>query len=70
MIPSVDNYPNNRLTVINRWGSVILDDRPYQNDWDGSNDDGKPLPEGTYYFILRLSIADEAPISGTVTIVR
>ena len=70
VIPGIENYPNNQLTVINRWGSVLFDAKPYNNDWDGTNTKGKDLPEGTYYFILRLDVVEEAPISGSITIVR
>ena len=70
VIPGIEDYPNNQLTVINRWGNVIHDAKPYTNKWDGTNSKGGKLPEGTYYFILRLDVVEEAPISGTITIVR
>jgi len=70
VIPGIENYPNNQMTVINRWGDVIFEAKPYENNWDGTNKKGKNLPEGTYYFILRLDVVNEAPINGSITIVR
>ncbi|MFK8008159.1 MAG: gliding motility-associated C-terminal domain-containing protein [Saprospiraceae bacterium] len=70
VIPGIENYPNNQLTVINRWGNAVFEAAPYDNNWNGTNKKGKDLPEGTYYFILRLDVVNEAPINGSITIVR
>jgi hypothetical protein len=37
----------NRLSVFNRWGSLVFEKENYQNDWNGAN-----LPDGTYYYIV------------------
>lgn len=42
-----------RLTVMNRWGSTVYQVDDYQNDWRGTNQEGNPLPDGTYYYILQ-----------------
>ena len=63
-------YPNSELVVANRWGLVLYKAKPYQNDWKGDNQSGQPLPAGTYYYIMRLSLAEGFIISGDVTIVR
>jgi len=63
-------YPDNRFTVFNRWNDVVYDVRNYANDWQGNNEQGNPLPAGTYYYILRLNIAEGIIIRGDVTIVR
>jgi len=58
-----------KLLVYNRWGDLVFHTNDYQNNWDGSNIKGNPLPEGTYYYLLDLgSVA--APIKGYVAIVR
>ncbi len=62
-------YPNNSLIIFNRWGDVVFQAAPYNNDWDGSSSNG-PLPAGTYYFILRLDIDDSDIVRGDITIVR
>lgn len=40
----------NHLQVFNRWGQIVYDQTGYRNDWDGGG-----LPEGVYYYVLRLN---------------
>src|SRR5208283_4257543 len=49
-IVNMDEFPNSRLVIFNRWGDKILDDSNYQNNWNGGNN-----PDGTYYYILSLN---------------
>ena len=63
-------YENNELIIFNRWGDIVYEAAPYNNDWKGTNTDGNELPEGTYYYILRLSIPTGEIIRGDVTIVK
>jgi gliding motility-associated-like protein len=46
-------YENSRLEVYNQWGSIVHSSDNYNNNWKGTYN-GKPLPVGTYYYILRL----------------
>ena len=61
-------FPDHTLQVFNRWGTVILDTRNYQNDWDGTWK-GEPLPEGTYYYFIDLG-DDSEPLKGFVMLYR
>jgi gliding motility-associated-like protein len=70
LILNPDQYPNNELIVFNRWGDIVFQAQPYGNDWQGENMDGTNLPDGTYYFILRLDIGGGEIIKGDVTILR
>ncbi len=70
IIPELENNDDNRLIIINRWGQTILDASPYKNDWDGKSLSGKPLPEGTYYYNLKLGKDLSKSTSGTITILR
>jgi gliding motility-associated-like protein len=47
-------HPENRLEVFNRWGSVVYRAEGYRNDWAGTNAQGEPLVEDTYYYVLEL----------------
>lgn len=58
-ITNIDSYPNNKLSIFNRWGNVIYEKAPYTNDseWDGTTDSGgvsfgSMVPEGTYFYVL------------------
>ncbi len=44
-----------QLTVYNEWGIMVYIQKDYQNDWDGTNLYGNTLPDGTYYYVLKLS---------------
>ncbi|WP_245877947.1 gliding motility-associated C-terminal domain-containing protein [Spirosoma fluviale] len=51
-----------QLEVFNRWGHLVYQNTNYQNDWDGTANQGigvaatkNELPDGTYYYQIRLS---------------
>lgn len=66
-IPGLERYPENELNVFNRWGSAVLEKKPYKNDWDGSQ-----LSEGTYFYLLKVKMANNTweVYKGFVTIIR
>lgn len=55
-IEGIDLYPENRLTVYNRWGNVVYQKSGYLNEWDGYSNMKKvgnaALPVGTYFYVL------------------
>ena len=56
-IGGIDEYPDNFITIFNRWGDKVRDFKAYNNannHWDGTNDKGNLLPSGTYYYILTI----------------
>jgi gliding motility-associated-like protein len=55
MVQGLDAYPGNLLTVLNRWGNVVMEQLNYKNDWAGDNAKGEPLPNGTYFVILSIN---------------
>ncbi|MBK9013855.1 MAG: gliding motility-associated C-terminal domain-containing protein [Saprospiraceae bacterium] len=63
-------YPDNEIVIFNRWGDVVYQAKPYLNDWQGTNKNGDELPHATYYYILRLNIADGQILRGDVTIIK
>jgi gliding motility-associated-like protein len=65
-----EEYPDNNIIIFNRWGDILYEAAPYNNDWDGRNQSGNELPEGTYYYIFRLSLGEGDIIRGDVTILR
>jgi gliding motility-associated-like protein/uncharacterized repeat protein (TIGR01451 family) len=74
MIDCIENFPNNKLDVYNRYGSLVYSKTKYLNDWDGtanvsgviSKDD--KLPAGTYYYVL--DIGAEGVKTGWLAITR
>jgi gliding motility-associated-like protein len=53
VIEGLDAYPDNNVTILNRWGNAVYKAAPYNNDWYGTYNDN-PLPIGTYFFIVDL----------------
>ena len=69
-IDGIEQYPNNELIIFSRWGDILYKAKPYQNDWQGVNQSGGDLPEGTYYYVLRLNVNDGKILKGNMTILR
>ncbi len=66
----LDKFPDKHLVVFNRWGTVVYEARPYQNDWRGTTRSGKPLTAGTYFYHLRLDLSNGIICSKELTILR
>ncbi|HTA81339.1 MAG TPA: gliding motility-associated C-terminal domain-containing protein [Bacteroidia bacterium] len=66
-IGNIDLYPNNSLTIFNRYGIQVYYSQPYFNQWDGTIQ-GSNLPDATYYYILDTGEGDK--YKGAVTIIR
>lgn len=67
-IENLSLYPNYHIQVFNRYGQVMYDTKDYTNPWNGTIQ-GKPLPSGTYYYIVDLGGARKTK-KGYVTIIR
>lgn len=63
-------FKNNQLTIFNRWGDIIFEAQPYQNDWSGQQQNGQRLPEGTYYYLLKIDLNEGLIYKGDITVVR
>lgn len=47
----------NEVKIVNRWGVEVRSFRNYNNEtevWDGRNENGKDLTEGTYYYVVSI----------------
>jgi gliding motility-associated-like protein len=63
-IPFLQDYPNNNVTIFNRWGRKVYDKDNYDNSWAGEN-----LPAGTYFYVV--SAPELSPtLKGTITLLR
>jgi gliding motility-associated-like protein len=65
----VDYFPKSKLLVFNRWGEIVYETGPYVNQWNGKNNAGDDLPDGTYYYVLDLGNGHEL-YKGYVVITR
>jgi gliding motility-associated-like protein len=58
IIREIEYFPDNQVLIFNRWGDKIREYAGYDNKeraWDGTNEDFKPIPDGTYYYIIRVN---------------
>lgn len=67
-IPGIENYPECKIMIFNRWGNQIFYSEGYQEPWDGTFNGREPEP-GTYYFTIILN-NELDPVKGTLAIVR
>ncbi|MCX6181168.1 MAG: PKD domain-containing protein [Bacteroidetes bacterium] len=69
VIDDIDYFTKNSFTVYNRWSNVVYQSAPYHNEWEGTNNSGANLPDGTYFIVLDLGNG-KAPYTGFVMIQR
>lgn len=66
----LDAFPENEVVILNRWGDKLYSAKPYTNGFDGTFQ-GKKLPRGTYYYILRVNMDNQyQTFKGPLTIIR
>jgi gliding motility-associated-like protein len=67
-LPALKYYPDCVVEVFSRSGQSLFRSVGYAKPWEGKYE-GKILPVGAYYYLIRLTPAD-VPIAGSVTIIR
>ena len=63
-IAAIEDFPESELVIFNRWGNQVFEAENYQNDWAGTWDGNKDLPDGTYYYFLKLNGEDNRTFRG------
>jgi gliding motility-associated-like protein len=58
VIHGIEGYDDNMLTIFNRWGNVVYQKKDYNNQWNGRNNKGEELPDGTYFAIFEINKED------------
>jgi gliding motility-associated-like protein len=53
VIRGIETIGKTSLTVFNRWGARVFENDDYDNSWDGVDDKANPLPDDTYFYILK-----------------
>lgn len=67
-IKNIDLFPDNELTILNRWGSEVFKAKNYKNSnaWDGLG-----LNTGTYFYLLKVNVNNEPKVyKGFITLLR
>ena len=67
-IDLIEQFPQCQVEIYNRWGQLLFQSTGYVQQWDGIFD-GKPLPVGTYYYIIDLGPGLKK-FTGPITLMR
>lgn len=57
-IVNLESYPDNHVTIFDRWGSVLFKASGYDNEsvvWRGLNKSNNLVPNGTYFYVLEVT---------------
>lgn len=68
VVRGIESLGNTGVSIFNRWGAVVYSSGNYKNDWDGNDYNGNPLPDDTYFYILKPEKIQ--PIKGFIVIKR
>lgn len=69
VVENILTYPQCGITIYDEKGVKVFEAKPYQNNWDGTFN-GKKLPDGVYYYIIRCDGEESAPRAGSITLIR
>jgi len=67
-VKGLTNYANPETYIFNRWGEQLWYFKGSLKEFDGFYQ-GKPLPAGTYYYLIKFNQDGQKPISGPLTII-
>ncbi len=57
-IEGIELFPDNEVIIFNRWGNEIFKIENYDNEsnsWDGRSRNNDFVPDGTYFYVLKLN---------------
>jgi gliding motility-associated-like protein len=73
-VSGLNEYPKNNVYVFDKWGSMVYEKSNYQGEWDGVSKSGVHLPDGVYYYLVKLNepskTGGDNVFKGTVMIKR
>ena len=71
VIRGIENYHDNEVLIFNRWGNQVFTRKGYRNEegWDG-NWNEKFVPDGTYFYFIKLNDAKNQQFTGYVQLMR
>jgi gliding motility-associated-like protein len=71
---NIDKYPDNSVTIVDRWGSVVFAGSGYDNEsvvWKGQNTSGTTVATGTYFYAITIRAgSDTVRKRGFIELIR
>ncbi len=55
VIEGIENYPSNTVQLYDKLGDKVFEKGSYHNDWNGISNTGTALPDGTYFYLVKLN---------------
>lgn len=53
ILEGIDALGTVELTIFDRRGALVYENDAYDNLWHGTNYNGEPIPDDTYFYIIR-----------------
>ena len=69
-ISGIEEFPESRLQIYNRWGERVFLSIGYKNDWTGTWKGNLELPDGSYFYCLELNDDTNRVLQGFLEIHR
>jgi gliding motility-associated-like protein len=69
-VKNIEEFPNNSIVIVNRWGEIIYKKENYDNEWEGRDANGTPLETGTYYYIFYPDKTKSTHYKGNIFIIN
>lgn len=63
IVTNIEKFANNKVVIVDRWGSVIYTATGYDNGnvvWRGLNRDGAAVPTGTYFYTILVRYGEDS----------
>ncbi len=74
VISGLGSYPNHVVQLFDKWGDLVFEKRSYDNEWDGRDKSGTPMPDGSYFYVIRLNpnggAGSKDVVTGTILVKR
>ena len=58
------------MQIYNRWGMLMFETSDINATWDGRTNSGAVCPEGTYFYIIKITTDKTETFKGTLTLLR
>jgi gliding motility-associated-like protein len=68
-IGNILNYPGSKITIYNRYGTLIYQNAGNLAEWDGTYK-GQLVPVGVYYYVIKLKDRYNSVHKGSITVIR
>lgn len=71
-IRCIEELTDNRIFIFNEWGQKVFEAQNYNNNWNGTTQNGEELPEGAYFYVLEYTDinSERVQIKGSITLLR